>query len=101
MNCIPEVIPSFLIASYREAGERFLKRSCDLNSSTFCASLVLLTSMRQCRHFAIDIVLRQRPLFFERGDEKSGKKLFAKAKKLKYIVRRHEKKKIKSLQTSR
>ena len=30
MNCIPEVIPSFLIASYREAAERFLKRCYEL-----------------------------------------------------------------------
>ena len=105
MNCIPEVIPSFLIASYREAGERFLKHSYELLHFLCIAGLANVNA--SMRSFC-DIYCFKGPtvIFFGRrgwggGGEKSGKKLFAKGKKLKYIVCRHKKKKIKSLQTSR
>ena len=65
---------------YRQAGQRFLKRSYDLNFSTFCASLVLLTSMPSF----CDIYCFKRPtIIFWEGGWNIREKIVCKSKKAK------------------
>ena len=61
MDCIPEVIQSFLDVSYREAGERFLKRSYELLHFLYIANIAdvkawFVHAQSLCSRFSFSVV---------------------------------------------
>ena len=79
MDCIPELIPSFLIVSYRETGERFLKRSYDLLHFPCIAGLANVNA--SMRSFCDIYCFKRSTIIFWEGDEKSRKRIVCKSKK--------------------